>query len=175
MEYVADPLSRAQLRDFALAWREYIGLTDTLYFPVVPFLEQAMPRLFAGFHYEIVPIEDFPPKKHAETDVINRIIRIREDVYYGALDRSSRCHGRDRMTIMHEIAHYLLMVEAGIKFNRVIGSVEMPKYRDPEWQADALAGEFLCPHHLICDLSVGEIIRACGVSRKAANFNLLID
>lgn len=168
MEYVAEPLSRNTLRGFALRLREIFGLHHELYFPVMPFLEHVMPSICEGFHYEIVPEEYFSEKRHAETDIVNRVIRIREDVYLGAAEGK----GQHRMTVMHEIAHYLLLVLCGVKFSRVFGEAPAEAYKDPEWQAKALAGEFMCPAHQIRELTVSQIMRECGVSHSAAAFNL---
>ncbi len=168
MEYVAEPVSRNKLREFALRLREFFGLQDELYFPVMPFLEHVMPSICEGFHYEIVAACDLPAERHAEIDVANRVIRIREDVYEGAADGN----GQHRMTVMHEIAHYLLLVLCGVKFSRAFGEVPAEAYRDPEWQAKALAGEIMCPANHIRQLTVVQIMRECGVSRGAAEFNL---
>lgn len=168
MEYIAEPLSRNNLRTFALRLRETFDLHQELYFPVMSFLEHVMPSICEGFHYEIVPGHDLPEKRHAEIDVAKRVIRIREDVYEGAVDGK----GQHRMTIMHEIAHYLLLVLCGVKFSRAFGEVPAEAYRDPEWQAKALAGEIMCPAHQIRHLSATQIVRECGVSRSAAEFNL---
>lgn len=127
-----------------------------------------MPLCCEGFHYEIVEKEQLSPTIHVETDIANRIIRIREDVYNGAVCGK----GRDRMTIMHEIAHYLLLVERGMKFQRVFTTQSAKKYRDPEWQAKALAEEIMCPSHLIQQLSPEQVAERCGVSLDAARFNL---
>ena len=148
--------------------REFSGMDDLLYFPVMPFLERVMPLLFEGFYYEVVPIEEFSSNKHADTDVANRCIRIREDIYY----RAAADHGRDRMTVMHEAAHYILLVVCGVKFGRAFGDEPIETYMDPEWQAKALAGELMCPAHLIEKLSADQIARECGVSLQAAELNL---
>lgn len=171
MGYIAQPLQRAQLRDLSNYLRKNIGMDDRdLRFPVISFLEILMPVLFPRFQLEIIPVDDFPEQKHAETDVANHIISVREDVYYGAINGN----GRDRMTIAHEIAHYILLVICGVKFGRVFGDTPVAAYQDPEWQAKALAGELMCPNHLISSLSVDEIMDKCGVSRQAAKFNLKI-
>jgi hypothetical protein len=171
MGYIAEPLQRSQLRVLARQILKIFGLENEFYFPVLFFLEHIIPQLYTGFYYEIVPKDEFSQAKHAETDVAGRIIRIREDVYYGAVGGS----GRDRMTIMHEIAHYLLLVVCGVKFNRTFGATSVPTYQDPEWQAKALAGELMCPAHLISNLTVEQVMQKCGVSEEAAKYNLKIN
>lgn len=76
------------------------------------------------------------------------------------------------MTVMHEIAHYLLLVICGVKFERNFENTDVITYKDPEWQAKALAGEIMCPHELIKALSADEIAEKCGVSLLAARYNL---
>ncbi len=114
-----------------------------------------MPLLFPNFSYEYVPKEEFPENKHGETDIVNHIVRIREDVYNGTINGN----GRDRMTIMHEIAHYILLVICGIKFERNFENNAVLTYQDPEWQAKALAGEIMCPHDMIQGFSAYEIAK----------------
>ncbi len=168
MTYIAEPIQREELRVLAKLIRKNFQIEDRLYIPVIKILENVMPLLFPSFTYEYILKEDFPQKKHAETDIVNHVIRIREDVYYGAINGS----GRDRMTIMHEIAHYILLVICGVKFERNFENAEVATYKDPEWQAKALAGEIMCPHELIKSFSAEEIARKCGVSLQAAKYNL---
>lgn len=170
MDYIAQPLQRTQLREISNHIRKTLGLGNVAYFPVLPFLEGVMPVLFPDFQIEIVPKEEFPPNRHADTDVANHIISIREDIYEGA----AAGVGRDRMTIVHEISHYILMVVCGVKFTRVFDDAPVKAYCDPEWQAKELAGELMCPNHLIRSMSVDEIVLQCGVSRPAARYNLKI-
>ncbi|GHU74107.1 hypothetical protein FACS1894188_01370 [Clostridia bacterium] len=167
MTYVSQSLSRKQLRSTALYIRKCVGLENELYFPIVAFLELVMPKIYDKFYYEIVPVEEMPANKHAETDVVNHCIRIREDVYNGAVNGN----GRDRMTIAHEIAHYILIVVCGVKFARIFGDSPIT-YQDPEWQAKALAGEILCPAHLIKDMDIYDVASGCEVSFQAAEYAL---
>ena len=168
MTYIAEPIHRTELRSLAKVIREILQVEDRLYIPVITVLENVMPLLCPDFSYEYVPKEEFPNKKHGDTDIVNHIVRIREDVYYGAIGGN----GRDRMTVMHEIAHYLLLVICGVKFERNFENTNVSAYRDPEWQAKALAGEIMCPHELIQALSPEEISEQCGVSLPAARYNL---
>ncbi len=168
MTYIAEPIQRATLRTLAKEIRKLLQVEDRLYIPVIAILENVMPLLFPNFSYEYVPKESFPKKKHGETDIVNHIVRIREDVYFGAINGN----GRDRMTIMHEISHYLLLVICGVKFARNFDNKDVVTYKDPEWQAKALAGEIMCPHEIIKSLSAYEIAKKCGVSLRAAQYNL---
>jgi Zn-dependent peptidase ImmA (M78 family) len=166
MKYASEPLRRTQLRALALEMRTLVGLEQEIRFPIMNFLELIMPSLFPLLYVEIVSETYFPPQKHAETDVVNHVIRIREDIYLGAVSGN----GRDRMTVAHEVAHYILLVVCGIKFARSFSAGPVITYQDPEWQAKALAGELLCPYHLIRKMNPAQIASACGVSMGAAKY-----
>lgn len=168
MTYISEPLQREDLRALAKVIRKSFQSENMVYVPVISILETIMPLLFSNFSYEYVSKDEFPERKHAETDILNHIIRIREDIYLGAINGC----GRDRMTIMHEIAHYILLVICGVKFERNFENIAVPTYRDPEWQAKALAGEIMCPHDLIQGFSAYEISEKFGVSIQAAKYNL---
>jgi Zn-dependent peptidase ImmA (M78 family) len=168
MKYMAEPLRRVQLRITANNLRDQLNLAGELYFPVTHFLELIMPRLCKDFYLEIVRRENFSEYKHAETDVMERSIRIREDIYYRAVSGS----GRDRMTIAHEIAHYLLIVKYGVKLYRTFNHGPIVAYCDPEWQAKAFAGEIMCPFDLLHDMTIEQVVKKCGVSESAAKYAL---
>jgi hypothetical protein len=167
--YQCEALSRARIRQFALGLRKKLRLEETLYFNIIGFLEFVMPKFDDGFHFEIVPKDELPPEKHAYTDVINKTIYIREDVY----KRAVQGEGRDRMTIAHEIGHYILIVVQGIKLYRTFNGAFINTSEDPEWQAKVFAGELLCPFNLISGMSVIEIMKGCGVSEAAANVHFI--
>jgi len=167
MILLAEPMSRVTIKAIAIKLRELSGYNDILYFPIDKFLEHKMPKWFSGFHYEIVPKNYFPPNIHAETAIEEQIIRIREDIYLGAINGI----GRDRMTIAHEVAHYILLVVEDTKLYRSFREEPIEAFRDPEWQAKALAGELLCPFHLIKGMAASQIASACGVSDEAAQYH----
>ena len=168
MNYIAEPLNRAKIREAAKAIRKIFCVENIIYLPVIQILEQAMPLLFTDFSYDIVTKSEFPDNRHAETDIVNHVIKIREDIYNGAVNGN----GRDRMTIMHEISHYILLVVCGVKLARNFDGKKVAAYQNPEWQAKALAGEIMCPHEIIKSFSVDEIAKKCGVSKDAAQYNL---
>ncbi|MNV76712.1 hypothetical protein D3C71_1700840 [compost metagenome] len=87
-------------------------------------------------------------------------------------DRAVAGTPRDRFTIAHEIAHYLLHSPKTVAYARAVGPQKVPAYLDPEWQANAFAGELLAPPQLIIGLEVSEVERLCGVSRTVAEIQL---
>lgn len=170
MKYACTPLSRREIRAYAHQIRKALHLESCLYFPVEEFLE--ILHLLIGdpdFYFEIVPDSDWEqiPSVHAYYDVEQRCIYIRESVYNGA---GEGC-GRDRMTIIHECAHALLLQNSGITLSRNFDDT-IPAYRDPEWQAKCLAAELMIPSDLIDGMSAQEIARQCGVSMGAASYQL---
>ncbi|MDR0919008.1 MAG: ImmA/IrrE family metallo-endopeptidase [Oscillospiraceae bacterium] len=165
MKYISEPLSRKTLSAMALAFRKLLGLNEQQPFPCIPLLEKILPLLDSDYNFEVVSKEEFGELKEADTDALNHQIRIREDVYIGAVKDS----GRDRFTITHEIAHYILFYFYGIKFNLCTEETIIPKFRDIEWQAYALAGELLVPAQAIKGLHISEVINRYKVSNSCAN------
>lgn len=166
--YVSNPLSRQDIRNYAMKIRRLLKVENNLYFPVIKFFE-IMPLLFEenGLYTEIVEDDELPPSVHAEYSYDKNCIQVKRFVYDGACDNS----GRDRMTIAHEIGHYLLIRESGVGLFRSF-SDNVPTYQDPEWQAKCFAGELLIPAGLVKGMSVGDIAKKCCVSWDAANFQL---
>ena len=156
----AEPLYRKNIRLMALKFREIFGIENELYIDVVRFLEFVLLRI--GINFMIVENDEM--EEEALTIPSEMLIKIREDVYEGAVSGV----GRYRFTIMHEIGHIFLHTEDSICLARGKDNVEV--YRDPEWQADAFAGEFLVPSHLTKNMSPAEISIKCGVSLQAATY-----
>ena len=171
-EYYAQPLSRKDIRQLATYIRKVFGYLDVWWIPVETLLDQMMFE-FSGFSYEIVADEEWDDKSsHADTDILGGAIRIRESVYTRACEGS----GRDRMTIAHEIAHYILICAVGVKLYSRGDNRPVPTYNDPEWQAKCLAGELLIPAYRIKSKEetppTSLIAELCGVSYDAASYQL---
>lgn len=162
MEYVVKPMSRKDIRKKAEFVRKLQNAESTLYFDIMGFLEHTLPILFPGFTLSIGTVAEMG-ENHGLTFPDKNEIKLREDVYEGALNGN----GRDRLTASHELFHFLVHSKKSIAFART-GSGEKPRYTDPEWQADAFGGELLIPHMLAKNLTIDEIVENCGVSSKAA-------
>ena len=171
IDYIVQPCSRQDLRNYALQIRRNLHLENECYFPVVEFLEM-MPELFPPFTYKILEDSDteLPRGVHADIDIVNHCMRIKESVY----DKACAGKGRDRFTIAHEHGHYLTLVVSGFKLQRNFDKKELKPYEKPEWHANAFAAEVLMPFHLVKDMSPKEIAKACGVSRQAAEIQYRI-
>lgn len=164
-EYIVESKSREDLRELALAIREDFGIKNVLWVPIIEMLD-VFSELFEGFSYEIVPDTEMPPGVHAETDIVTGHITIRESVYERACDGK----GRDRMTIAHEIGHYIMLCYCGFKLQRNYDGREILPYNDPEWQAKCFAGELMMGHNVISGMNLRDIYKSCGVSLKAARY-----
>ena len=164
-QYMVEPKSRRELRDLANAFRKAFGLENTLYIPIVELLDVLCFTL-EGFNYEITPDNTFPPNIHGDTNIRTGLIRIKQSVYDGAVTGD----GRDRMTIAHEVGHFLMLYTCGFQLQRNFDCKEIPAYMDPEWQAKCFAGEFMISRDLTIGMSSSEIIAACGVSKRAAQY-----
>ncbi|WP_308698804.1 ImmA/IrrE family metallo-endopeptidase [uncultured Thomasclavelia sp.] len=152
------PLSREKICSLASIVRKQCGVGNNLYFPVVQVIEWGL----CGsdeFNYIIVP-DDEMRDIYGTTNTAENIMKIREDVYIGAINGNTR----DRFTLCHELGHYLLHQPQLISYAR--GNV--PIYCQPEWQANTFAAEIMAPHNLIVGLSVEEISDKCGISYSAA-------
>lgn len=165
-EYIVEAKSRYDLRKLANLFRKMFRFENSLYFPVVEILDILTEVFSPKFSYEIVNDDELPENTHADIDIATGHIRIKESVYIGACEGK----GRDRMTIAHEIGHFMTLRLFCYKLERNFRKEKCPSYRDPEWQAKCFAGELLVPAHLVKDLSPGQIAKECGVSIDAAMF-----
>lgn len=163
--YRAAPLSRADIRRFALALRKKLGLEDCLCIPVVEIVENVLPELFKDYTF-IVEECEVMGDMHGLTNPETMTIKIRQDVY----DRACQGMGRDRSTIAHELAHLLMHNGVALGLARVEPGIKIPPYCDPEWQASAFAGEFLMAQHLIKTMEAEDIMEKCLVSYQAAAY-----
>ena len=162
----ATPMSRAMIRQLAHKIRELLGVENEVYIDVGWLIELAMPKVMNGFVYDVQPIAQMNDNHGLAVPGECRVI-IREDVYERALDGS----GRDRATIVHELAHLFLHKPDRMVHRRAEGP--MKAYVDPEWQAKAFAGEFLVSHKLIGTTeTVKSVAKAFGVSEAAARVQL---
>lgn len=165
--FIVEPKSRKDLRELTLFIRKIFSYENTLYFPVTKFLE-VLPEISSEFNFEIVEDHELPFSVHADTDVLNHCIRIKNSVY----ENAHAGHGRDRMTIAHEIGHYFTICVLGFKLQRNFGNKPPRACEDPEWQVKCFAGELLVPAHLVSGMDAKSISMKCGVSLDAAQTQL---
>ncbi|MFC4799457.1 ImmA/IrrE family metallo-endopeptidase [Neobacillus sp. GCM10023253] len=165
--YVANPTSRNSIRELTNIIRNLAGMNEVKFFPVVEFLEWVLPQIDPLFSLEIVTPNELK-NQYAVTYPEKHLIRIQEDVYERAFSGS----GRDRFTIAHEIGHYIMHKPGTIALARSQNYERVPKYKDPEWQANTFAGELLAPPQIIKGFSEKEVAMCCGVSLEVARIQL---
>lgn len=163
-KYKATPVSRNAIRQLAAQIRKITGTENTLYFPIIHFVECVLPQLVDGFFLEILP-KDEMPNKCGETFPAEKKIQIREDIYQAAIDGD----GFARYSVAHEVGHLLINDVDSISLCRLEPGERLKPYEDPEWQADAFGGELLMYYPLIHRMSEDDIAEKCGVTRRAAH------
>jgi Zn-dependent peptidase ImmA (M78 family) len=109
--------------------------TDKPSFPIVQFLDVLLPKHFPQFVLEILTPTDMGAA-HGLTYPDQHVIRVREDVY----ERAYQGEGRDRMTLAHELGHYIL--HSGLGLARMPAHESIPAYQDSEWQAKPSGANF---------------------------------
>lgn len=165
MNVAAESLSRARIRKITEKLRELIGCSEKAYFPIVEFIEWIMGDPENDFDYEIVEAQEMQDMYGNMNTGLN-VMKIREDVYIGAINGNPR----HRFTLCHELGHYLLHQPERVSYARG----EIPTYRNPEWQANTFAAELMAPYKLIKNMGVAEIMEQCGMSRQAAEIQYKI-
>ena len=166
MTMAVEPKSRMELRLLAHKIRKSLSLDPDIPFPAVEVLE-ILQYFVPDAYFEVVPVYEMPSHIHAYTDILNNRILIREDIYDGAC----KGNGRDRMTIVHEFAHFIMLCFCGFKLSRRF-CTKVEAYRDPEWQAKCLAGELMVDSRVITGMDAKSIAERFGVSEEAARMQL---
>ncbi len=171
MTFEVAPCSRKDLRSIAKMIRKKLKIRKK-YFPIVEVLDLIADRI-EQFRYEIIEDTQFPLsyETHAYWDPCEKTMKIRESVYDGACEGK----GRDRMTVAHELGHFLLHSHQTPKMCRTVASKEIPAYKSSEWQAKAFAAELLMPYRKIKIYDTPEsLAKTFGVSMDAAEYQLSI-
>lgn len=169
-----ESLSRKKARAIANFIRGLLGINE-LYVDVPRMLEN-MTREFPDFNYEIVEDEELPESVYGtfipNYETNQPVVKIPNRVYVAACNNGSTS-GRDRMTIVHEIAHYFLIIYFKFKPIEKLGRGRPSKSKDPEWQAMAVAGEILMPfEETVHMIDPYELAKKCGVSYDAASYRI---
>lgn len=161
--YKARIRSRKEICELVRNIRAATGYLDILYFPIVEFLEFVLPSIVENFELEIVPSDEMK-NKCGETIPHKHKIILNESIYMNAIEGD----GFARFTIAHEIGHLLLHNTESISLCKLRPGELLNAYENPEWQANVFGGELLAPYYLIEKLDVDEIVKKCGITKKAA-------
>ena len=159
MQVLAVPRSRSTIRQMAIWVRKQLNMEDCLEFPILEVIELLAADEEEAFDYEIVS-EGEMTDTYGTTNTMSNIMRIRENVYDGA----AMGNARDRFTLCHEFGHWFLHQPENVSFARG----DIPKYCDPEWQANTFAAELMIPYYLVKGMSTEAIVKKCGVSYTCA-------
>lgn len=164
---IAAPRSRKEIRKIAQYIRQITGTENQCEFPIMEFAELGMPKIFPGFSVVVLSREEMK-NCHGKACPEEKTIYLREDVYDGAISG----WGRDRLTVAHEIGHYVLHQPGCVAYAKMEKGKKLEAFRDPEWQADAFAGELLVPASLVKGMNPEQVSVLCGVSNAAATYQL---
>lgn len=160
--YRVSPLSRAEIRRLAHYLRRITNTEKDVYLDIMKVLELDMPRLIDGFEFEVVSEEKLQNECGITIPAQRKII-LNEWIYNAA----HAGDGYARFSAAHELGHLLIHDQNAISMCRLRkGGIKT--YEDPEWQADAFAGEFLMYYPLVNGMTPLEIEINCGVSKSAA-------
>lgn len=164
--YFCAPTSSKQLKLYAKNIRNLFKC-KTLKFPIIDILEDMQNNeKFFDFEYQILEDQNviFSDGELAKYDFSTNTLFIKESQFDGACCDDPRC----RFTLTHELCHFFLMTVTG---RHPKESEEKPEaYKDPEWQANALAGYILVPPEETSSMSIEEIENNCCVSPECATY-----
>lgn len=161
--FLVAPLSKAKIFDAAQKVRQPF----TSIFGPGPFVPmdrvlELLPELLEGFELQVCDEAEMG-SLHGETEPLNRLVRLRRDVY----DGMCQGNGRDRFTAAHELGHLFLHASTPSFARR--SSRDAKIYCCSEWQADNFASAFLIDEmHLARCQSIEQVQTMFGVSASAA-------
>lgn len=163
--YVVKPQSRVDIRTYAAALRS-LAKQPSGRFDIMNFLEFSLPKISPAFDLQIKSKSELQDNLGL-TQPDRFIIQLRDDIYARAWDGD----GFARMTVAHELGHFVMHSESKLGFARTLASITTPKFMNSEWQANCFAGELLVPYadrELISRLGVILTSQEYGVSMTAA-------
>ena len=149
--------------------------TDTMYVNVPALIELKLQKFDKHFQLIVLEKDEFIGEvKDRDIQAFTEIIPhsdeavhsivVPSDVYDGA------CTGnfQDRMTLAHELAHYILHGILKIPVRELQDGESCSKYEDPEAIADMLARFLLSVCGLVQNMSTAELSAECGLSEQDA-------
>lgn len=161
--YIADPLSRKDIRNLANRLRLSFNLEDKMDFPIVRVLELLSNK--GEINLDICTFDEMGTK-YGETIPSENLIKLREDIY----DNACKGDGFSRSTCSHELLHWIQHREETVSFCRKEDLKNRRTYEDPEWQVNCFSGELLVLKYLVKGMTIDEIIENCNVTPSMANY-----
>ena len=161
----APAVSRAQLEAVAQKFRAMTGCAEDPWFPADRIVEHTLTAMLGpNYVLDILPAAQMGGR-HGFAVVSEKRLVLRDDVYDGLVAG----RGRDRMTAVHEVAHFILHPDRVL--SRRMTATPPPAYRCPEWQAKCLAGAIMMPAPMMVGMtSVRAMAAEFGVSPDAAAY-----
>lgn len=165
-QIMVQPHSKKDIIEYTYYVRNQLGLGNKLYIPVLYVAENIIPMTDETFSCVIMD-ENVMKNEYANYSPGTNELRIRSDVY----DDVYSGVPRHRFTIAHELGHYFMHSDIAT-FSRCDNRYAVPRYRDPEWQANVFASAFLMPPNQICYMTISDVAKKCGTSMQAAEIAL---
>lgn len=161
--YIVPPLSKAAIFEVARKVRKpFEAILGPGPYMRMDRVLDLLPEMLEGFELQVCEKHEMG-SLHGETEPLNRLIRLRLDVY----DGMCLGQGRDRFTAAHELGHLFLHSVTPSFARRSSAGAKI--YCCSEWQADTFASAFLIDEsHLAQCRSVEDVQRVFGVSASAA-------
>lgn len=163
---MAPPLSRRTIEQFANYVRYQLNIGECLYVPIMKIVEHVIPTLDPSFQLDTT-YEGEMNNEYANYCPQTNTLSIRQDVYIAACSDDPR----HRFTVAHELGHYFIHDDV-TAFSRCPKNATVPTFRDPEWQANVFASEFLMSKNLITGMTAEQVALACKTSLKSAEIAL---
>lgn len=160
-------LSRQDIEERALAWREALGVSSTWAPDLAAILERTLPSLWSDFSLVVRPDNEMVGVE-GYTTFTPPTIALPDTGYRDLVGQRHRA----RWTGAHELGH-LFLHEATTKHRDTTPEASKiidRAYNSAEWQANSFAAAFLMPEHVVSGFSsVEELSRNCVVSLDAAS------
>lgn len=168
MDYETKPISRQDLRKFALFVRKLFDIPENGAFPVLQVLEH-LGDVFKNCNYIVLEDKAFSPQTMARcvlNDLGGYTIEIKQTVYDGAYKKNI---GAFLGFICHEICHvFLFKIGFTPVYNRKFKGDNFPPFCSVEWQAKALSAEVMIPYNESRGMSVEAICETYHCSKAFA-------
>lgn len=156
------PTSKEKLRSIAKNIRKLYNVS-TIYFPIYDILEKNHDE--GTLTYEVVADDDNILLKNelAKYLLDERTIIMKECVYKEFVKDIERT----RFTLTHEFSHYVLLTVLGWEITFQETPLEAAYY-SPEWQANTLTVELLCPYEETKNFTLKQLMEECHISEECA-------
>ncbi|WP_455475310.1 ImmA/IrrE family metallo-endopeptidase [Bartonella sp. B17] len=164
LDYEVLPRRWAEIDNIANKLRKKLRLSHDQPFPILNFVEFCLPKMMPdlSFYFWIREKKEMESTEGL-THPQGKYIAIRRDVY----EKACYNDGRSNFTIAHELGHFML--HTNLPFQRIANSRKIATYCSAEKQANHFAAALLMSREFILQQpTIDEIMKNCGVSRKAA-------